>query len=237
MRPKAPPSAEILVAEHQRIIRTLAAEFARALPKDSIVQMDDLVSAGSEGLLRAIHQYDPERHTTFSAYAKIRIRFAMIDALRGEDPLAPKVRAKARQVQEAIETLRQRFGRKPSLDEIRIETGLDERDIERATHLPVVSIDIRHKESGEPIHDVADSAQLPDEAAMDAQIRRKVRAAVESLPGREKLLIQLYYEHGLRMREIGYRLNVNESRVSQMHKMALERLRETMTRSGLAAAA
>ena len=218
---KSPGDADQLVTRHAELVKRIAYHMAGRLPPS--VEVGDLIQAGMLGLLEAAANFTANRGASFETFAGIRIRGAMIDALRKLDWAPRSVHRKARAVAAAIR-------------EVERETGRDARDTEVAQRM------------GCPLDEyysiVQDAAScrlssLSDmtndsEPALEADPFRETAAegfrgalaqAIETLPEREKLVMSLYYSDELNLKEIGAVLKVTESRVCQLHGQALSRLR------------
>lgn len=217
---RADGANDALVTRHAELVKRIAYHLAGSLPPS--VDVADLIQAGMLGLLEAAANYAAGRGASFETYAGIRIRGAMIDALRKLDWAPRSVHRKARAVASVIR-------------EIEKETGRDARDGEIANRLGV-SLDEYHDIVRDAAScrlaslDDATAAAAPDSAdpfkeTADQVFRDALAQAIESLPEREKLVMSLYYTDELNLREIGAVLNVTESRVCQLHGQALMRLK------------
>ena len=186
------------------------------------------------GLIDAAHRFDEGRGIKFETFAERRVRGAMIDALR-RDAWPRGIRRVRRELEAARESLRRELGYEPSLAELARRVGSDE------TRLGRTIVRINTIESTSPLatSDSVDGANLPpvlvpsepqapDKAFERVEIRRRVRAAIASLPSRERKVIGLYYYSDVTMKHIGAEIGVNESRVSQLHARAIQRLRKAL---------
>lgn len=218
--PRAGREADVLVTRHAELVKRIAYHLAGRLPPS--VEVADLIQAGMLGLLEAATHYTANRGASFETYAGIRIRGAMIDALRKLDWAPRSVHRKARAVAAAVR-------------DIEKETGRDARDIEIAERLGM-SMDDYHAIVQDAAScrlttlDDATAAAAPDMAdpfreLADDDFRGALAQAIENLPEREKLVMSLYYGDELNLKEIGAVLKVTESRVCQLHGQALVRLK------------
>ena len=175
------------------------------------VELDDLLQAGGIGLLNAVERYDALQGTAFTTYAVQRIRGAMLDELRSRDWVPRSVRRNAREVAQAIGQLEQELG------QMLLDTNNSQ----------LFSYDEWREEHGDSIELVTDDHQRenPLQQLLDSNLRQRVMEAIETLPEREKLVLTLYYQEELNLKEIGAVLEVGESRVSQLHSQAIKRLR------------
>nr|WP_314264963.1 RNA polymerase sigma factor FliA [uncultured Moellerella sp.] len=211
------------------LVRHEALKLQARLPAS--VELDDLIQAGGIGLLNAIDRFDAQQGASFSTYAVQRVKGSMLDELRARDWAPRSVRRQAREVAKTIQLLEQQLGRNATEQEIaeHLNMGLAEyRQILADTNSSqLFSYDEWHEtygESCEPIIDV-DDEQNPFQTLIIAETRQRVIDAIECLPEREKMVLTLYYQEDLNLKEIGAVLNVGESRVSQLHSQAIKRLR------------
>lgn len=219
-------SREALLREYLPAVRRHALALQVKLPAS--VDLDDLIQAGTLGLLDAMGRFDPEAGVAFLPFASQRIRGAMVDELRSRDWLPRSVRRSARSVDRALHQLEQRLGRPPEEREVAAELGmtLDDYqsllgDINNGFLLPYEEM---VAESGEPEAN-AGGPPTPFAALLDGERRELLIEAIEALPEREKTLMGLYYQEELNLKEIGAVLGVSESRVCQLHSQAIGRLR------------
>ena len=198
------------------------------------IDLGDLVQDGVLGLIDAAHRFDEARGIKFETFAERRVRGAMIDALR-RDAWPRGVRRVRRELEAAREELRRELGAEPSLSDLARRVGTDETQLER-TIVRITTI-----ESTSPLAnlDTLDSASLPavlvpsepispDRLFEQSQTRDRMRAAMGRLPARERRILALYYFGEATMKQIGQQIGVNESRVSQLHARAIDRLRRLL---------
>ena len=220
-----------LVNKHAGLVKRIAYHLMNRLPPS--VQSEDLIQAGMMGLLEAGKNYDSSQGASFETYAGIRIRGAMLDEIRRSDWTPRSVHRKARMVADAMR-------------EIENTQGRDARDVEVAENLNI-SLDEYHSilkdasgsrifsfdelvalgEVGTQEDHVAVSAdsQSPDDGLEQDDFKKALARAISGLPERERLVVALYYDEELNLREIGQVLGVSESRVCQIHSQAAMRLR------------
>jgi RNA polymerase sigma factor for flagellar operon FliA len=194
------------------------------------VQIDDLVQNGMIGLLDAIERFETGMGAQFETYAAQRIRGAMLDGLRENDWLPRGLRRDLRRVELAIARLEQEFGRPPSEDELARALGIPLADYQKilqdARGHQVISFEDLIEEDGDFLdRHFADDAGDPSRILEDESLKRQLVRGIERLPEREKLMMALYYEQDLNLREIGEVMGVTESRVCQLHSQAVARLR------------
>ena len=228
------------VAAHQNhrivaglpFVEALARRMAASMPNS--VDIGDLVQDGVIGLIDAAHRFDEDRGIKFETFAERRVRGAMIDALR-RDAWPRGVRRQRRELDAARETLRRELGHEPSMADLAAKVGSDEKRLSR-TIVRINTIEStsplatgeRFAESCLPPALVPAEPAAPDAIYEKAEVRDRVRAAIQSLPMRERKLIGLYYYGEVTMKQIGAEIGVNESRVSQLHARAIRRLRDSL---------
>jgi len=196
------------------------------------IDLDDLVQDGVLGLIDAANRFDEGRGIKFETFAERRVRGAMIDALR-RDAWPRGVRRVRRQLEAAREELRRELGAEPTLSDLAKRVGSDEARLER-TILRITTI-----ESTSPLAkaETIDQSLLPpvlvpseppspDRMFEQSEVRDRVRLALGQLPARERKILNLYYFADVTMKQIGDEIGVNESRVSQLHARAIDRLRK-----------
>jgi RNA polymerase sigma factor for flagellar operon FliA len=225
-------------AKQTRVVNTLpfvealARRMAASMPHS--IDIGDLVQDGVMGLIDAAHRFDESRGIKFETFAERRVRGAMIDALRRE--AWPRgVRRVRRELEAAREELRRTMGCEPSMADLAAKVGSDEKRLSRT----IVRIHTIESTSPHTIGDSVDEATLPtalvpsepespDKAFQRAETEERVRAAIASLPWRERKVVGLYYYNEATMKDIGAEIGVNESRVSQLHARAIQRLRAAL---------
>ena len=228
--PVAAAERERLILEHLPQVRWIASSYHERLP--STVLQEDLISAGIIGLIAAIDNFDPSRTTTLRTYAEHRIRGAILDSIRGLDGIPPHHRQRARQVQNAMETVEKRMGRGPEEDEIAQELGISLDDY-RQTLLDVRGVTLGSLETvdgeGSLIRYIADREDLtPGHVVEREALHRLLTTAIKNMPQIERKVIGLYYMEELTLAEIGKILDLHTSRVSQLKQQAILRLRALM---------
>ena len=213
-------------------VETLARRLATSMPHS--IDIGDLVQDGMIGLIDASHRFDESRGIKFETFAERRVRGAMIDALR-RDAWPRGIRRVRRELEAAREKLRDEHGCEPSLSDLANHMGSDEASLRRT----IVRINTIESTSPLAPADQIDGANLPpvmvpseplapDKACELGEVRSRVRTAVSALPPRERKVIGLYYYGDVRMKQIGTEIGVNESRVSQLHARAIQRLRKLL---------
>ncbi len=226
-----------VVMEHLPLVKAIAVRVHEGLPVH--VELDDLVHAGILGLFDAATKYNPNKKVAFSAYAKHRIKGAILDSLRQMDWASRDMRRRHRQVEQITRDLCALLHRQPTEDEMAERMGvavsrwrqmaLDLRNV------GLVSASTRGQEQEElppPDYPGAPETQ-PDYMCAREQMRERLEQAMSVLPERYRKVVVLYYANELTMKEIGGMLGINESRVSQIHKAALEKMAAALQQSGI----
>jgi len=222
-----------LVEHYLPIVRLNAERLASKLPDE--VELDDLISAGIDGLYDAIEMFDLDRGVKFETYCATRIRGAILDALRNKDWVPRLVRARANQLARKRQQLEAELGRRPEDHELAESMGLSvaeyEKLVREARAVGVVSLD-RQFADGDSNREVREGdivadpkAQSPARPIHHEDVKRMV---TKGLSKNERLILILYYWAEMTMKEIGATLGLSESRVSQMHSAILQRLRENL---------
>ena len=218
-----------LVQRFAPLVKRIAYHLMARLPAS--VEVDDLVQNGMMGLLDAIGRFESGLGAQFETYAAQRIRGAMLDGMRENDWLPRSLRRDFRRIEEAIARLEQQRGRAPS--EIELAAAMDmpladyQKMLQDARGHQLISFEDLVEDSDEDYLErhLADEANEPSRLLEEESLRRMLVQGIETLPEREKLMMALYYEQDLNLREIGEVMGVTESRVCQIHSQAVARLR------------
>ncbi|MDH3747791.1 MAG: RNA polymerase sigma factor FliA [Gammaproteobacteria bacterium] len=225
-------SNDDLITRNIGLVKRIAHHLGARLP--SSVDVDDLIQSGMVGLLEAAGNFDPERGASFETYAGIRIRGAMLDDIRKHDWTPRSVHHKYRQVTEAIHEIEAECGRAAEPNEIaeRLGLSMDEyhKILSDSASSRLFSLDETLDEPNLHRPPPAAKTATPDEELFRSQFQENLADAIEELPERERLVLSLYYEQELNLKEIGQVLDVSESRVCQIHGQAVMRLRATAAR-------
>jgi RNA polymerase sigma factor for flagellar operon FliA len=222
-----------LLADHAPLVKRLAHQMKAKLPPS--VEVDDLIQAGMIGLLDAVNRYEETHGAQFETYAVQRIRGAMLDELRGSDWLPRSIRQNMRKIEVAMTTLQQKLGRQPSETEIAEQIKMSLADYQEMLgdgggHQLIYYEDFHDSEGNENFLDryCVDESSDPLQMLLNGGFRAAVVDAISSLPEREKIVMGLYYEQELNLKEIGAVMGVSESRVCQLHSQAIARLRSKL---------
>ena len=220
-----------LVVLHESLVKRIAYHLMSRLPAS--VQADDLIQAGMIGLIEASRKFDPEQGASFETYAGIRIRGAMLDEIRRTDWTPRSVHRKAREVAEAVRKIENEKGRDARDVEVAKVMGLEFNEyhkiLQDATGCRIFSYEDPGTLGEENFAQQARQPNQPLENLQKSDFKAGLADAIKGLPERERLVMALYYDEELNLREIGDILGVSESRVCQIHGQALIRLRARMS--------
>ena len=227
---KARPSrtqTDAMVMRHAELVKRIAYHLAGRLPAS--VEVSDLIQAGMLGLLEAAANYTADRGASFETYAGIRIRGAMLDALRKLDWAPRSVHRKSRAAAAAMREVESEFGREARDTEVAERMGVSLDEYHKITHdaasCRVASLDETTGEDDSLMGRVEDENADPFQDATEDGFRAALAGAIRELPERERLVMSMYYDDELNLKEIGAVLKVTESRVCQLHGQALVRLK------------
>jgi RNA polymerase sigma factor for flagellar operon FliA len=229
-----------MITHHLPLVRYVAGSMARHASASSIVDYDDLVGYGTEGLIDAVDTFNPTYNVRFSTWAVMHIRTTILDALRSLDPLPRSLRAKSKEIERAQTTLANEHGSWPSDREVAEQLGIAVerlRRLQQDINRTVVSLENVTDTNGEDqgtswLSSLAetDPESDPETHLDEVEMRLILKQAIAAQPDRERLVITLYYGQNRSMREISDQLSISESRVSQLHARALKLLRGEMAR-------
>ena len=228
--------ANELVRNYMHLVTFHVERIAVNLPKN--ISRDDLESYAFMGLFDALNKFEPERDLKFDTYASFRIRGAIIDGLRKEDWLPRSLREKVKKIESVSQQLEQQLERTPSSEEISQKLGMTSKEVETIINdslfSNILSID------GYPSQEDSDESEnikyilpdektiLPDEYMVKQEVQQMLTKEIEMLNKNEQMVISLFYYDELTMTEIGEVLNLTTSRISQIHKSAIFKLRNSL---------
>lgn len=217
------------VNEFAPLVKRIAHHMMARLPAS--VQVDDLIQVGLIGLLDAVRNYDQSQGAQFETYASQRIRGAMLDELRNSDWASRNVRRHYREIETALHALEHRLGRAPSESEIAAEMGVElpeyQQMLQDARGAQLLYLEDMHGTDDSDYlerHEVDDGSN-PVDILDSSDFNQLLVKAINELPEREKMVMGLYYEQELNLKEIGEVMGVSESRVCQLHSQAVTRIR------------
>ncbi len=226
-----------VVLEHLPLVKAIAIRVHESLPVH--VDLDDLVHAGILGLFDAASKFNPEKQVVFSSYAKHRIKGAILDSLRQLDWASRDMRRRHKQVEAATRALASTLQRAPTEAEVAEKLGMD---VDRwrtmmldLRNVGLISASTRANENDDlpPPDFPAKPENQPDSICAREELRSVLGEATKTLPERHQKVVSLYYTNEMTMKEIGGVLGVKESRVSQIHKSALEKMAVALGDSGI----
>lgn len=236
---------EEMIVKHAPLVRYVVGRLLVVLPQ--VLDKDDLLGYGTIGLIEAVDRFDPAHGVSFEAFASDRIKGAVIDALRAADWVPRTARKRARDIQRSFIGLEEQLGRPPSEQEVASELGLTLGQMHRAmadATSTVVSLQrpVRSPDGDQALTTlldcVTDESAGPSQEVERRELHHSVIEALRRLDEREQLVLSLYYEQGLTLREIGKVMDICESRVWQLHARAIMRIRayvetgQTVARKG-----
>lgn len=230
-----PALREQLVMQYAPLVKYVAGRLAIMLPR--VMDSDDVISSGVLGLIEAIDRFDPTTGVKFETYAISRIRGAILDELRSLDWIPRSARQRSQEIAKAFTRLEEEFGRPPTDEEVARSLGLDMHQYHQASisaAAVVVSLEMPMSSGddgdGSALVDTIESSQARDPLlhTEEGELLESLAGAIRSLSERERILLSLYYEQELTMKEISQILEVSESRVCQLHGRAVHRLRSQL---------
>ncbi len=225
----AAQDADALVETHASLVRRIAEHLRGRLPET--VEVDDLIQVGLMALLEAARKFSADKGARFETYAGIRIRGAMLDEVRAMGWTPRSVHRKQREISTAMHELEQQTGREARAEDVAAKLGvsMDEYHKMAADSVSARLTSLDHLvDSGDQRGAVAGGEEDPADFAEQSEFRAVLADVIGSLPEREALVMALYYDEELNLKEIGKVLEVSESRVCQIHGQALARVRARM---------
>ncbi len=226
-------SRDALIVQYIYLIRYVVGRVRVTLP--ATISIEDIAGYGVEGLINAIERYSPQKNTRFETYALIRIRGAILDKIRSQDFLPRSVRQKIKVLKEAQESLKQELGRMPTTQEIANKVDMEPEKVNQLLSEDVTITSIYDKkgsaeDSVEIIDTIQDTNKLnPQENAEENNVKQQLEKALMRLPERERIIMVLYYQENMTLKEIGETINMSESRVCQLHAQAIMKLKNILS--------
>jgi RNA polymerase sigma factor for flagellar operon FliA len=213
------------------MVRRVAYRMARNFPRS--VDADDLYQIGMLGLMDAVERYDDSRAVSFTAYVRMRVKGAILDEMRKQDWVPRSVRDRANALNGARKELKEQLGRAPTRPEVAAFMEITEERLEELERTADVRVLVSTEEGGDDDAASIGERLTDDDDNLGSTLERRsvaglVRAAVNDLPERDQLIIDLYYYRDLNFKEIAEVLCVTESRVSQLHSRIRRRMRERL---------
>jgi RNA polymerase sigma factor for flagellar operon FliA len=229
---------EDMIRKYAPLVKKVAYRMIHRVPAS--VEVEDLMSVGTIGLIHAIEHFDASKGKRFEAFAEFRIKGAMLDELRSYDFMSRTQRGKANKIDKAKVKIEAREGRSASYDELAEETGLSATEVEdvmaaneQVAFLTLEDLGALAEDQTEVASELLTNArpQDPFGHALFNQLRDEVVKALEAMPERLKLVMSLYYYNELNFKEIGRVLDLTESRISQLHSEAVKHLRKELRKA------
>ena len=224
---------DALIVQYIYLIRYVVGRIKVTLP--STISVEDIAGYGVEGLINAIERFSIQRNTRFETYALIRIRGAILDRIRSEDFLPRSVRRKIKEIKVAQEHLKQEIGRMPTTTEVANYLGMDVEKVNQILSEDTVMTSIYDRkgandDSVEIIDTIQDTNKLnPQENMEEKNVKQELERALQRLPERERIIMVLYYQENMTLKEIGSTINMSESRVCQLHAQAIMKLKNILS--------
>lgn len=224
---------DALIVQYIYLIRYVVGRIKVTLP--STISVEDIAGYGVEGLINAIERFSIQRNTRFETYALIRIRGAILDRIRSEDFLPRSVRRKIKEIKVAQEHLKQEIGRMPTTTEVANYLDMDVEKINQILSEDTVMTSIYDRkgandDSVEIIDTIQDTNKLnPQENMEEKNVKLELERALQRLPERERIIMVLYYQENMTLKEIGSTINMSESRVCQLHAQAIMKLKNILS--------
>ena len=223
---------EQIIIEYAPLVKIVAGRLSMYLGGN--VEYEDLVSYGVFGLIDAIDKFDTNKDVKFETYASLRIRGSILDQIRKMDWIPRTVRQRQRKIDEAIKSLEARTGKTPTDEMLAEELGVSGEELlswqSQLKVTNVVSLNEFVESGNEPVMDAKGNFRFaqPEEVIAETELKRMLKDAMQLLTEKEQKVILLYYYEDLTLKEISRVLEVSESRISQLHTKALQKMKKKM---------
>lgn len=223
---------EQIIIEYAPLVKIVAGRLSMYLGGN--VEYEDLVSYGVFGLIDAIDKFDTNKDVKFETYASLRIRGSILDQIRKMDWIPRTVRQRQRKIDEAIKSLEARTGKTPTDEMLAEELGVSGEELlswqSQLKVTNVVSLNEFMESGNEPVMDAKGNFRFaqPEEVIAETELKRMLKDAMQLLTEKEQKVILLYYYEDLTLKEISRVLEVSESRISQLHTKALQKMKKKM---------
>ncbi len=224
---------DTLIVQYIYLIRYVVGRVKVTLP--ATISIEDIAGYGVEGLINAIERYSPQKNTRFETYALIRIRGAILDRIRAQDFLPRSVRRKIKDIKNAQEKLKQELGRMPTTTEVANLLDMEPEKVNQLLAEDTTMTSLYDKrgnteDSVEIIDTIQDENKLnPQENAEEQNVKQELEKALKRLPERERIIMVLYYQENMTLKEIGETINMSESRVCQLHAQGIMKLKNILS--------
>lgn len=223
---------EQIIIEYAPLVKIVAGRLSMYMGGN--VEYEDLVSYGVFGLIDAIDKFDTNKDVKFETYASLRIRGSILDQIRKMDWIPRTVRQRQRKIDEAIKSLEARTGKTPTDEMLAEELGVSGEELlswqSQLKVTNVVSLNEFVESGNEPVMDAKGNFRFaqPEEVIAETELKRMLKDAMQLLTEKEQKVILLYYYEDLTLKEISRVLEVSESRISQLHTKALQKMKKKM---------
>ncbi len=224
---------DTLIVQYIYLIRYVVGRVKVTLP--ATISIEDIAGYGVEGLINAIERYSPQKNTRFETYALIRIRGAILDRIRAQDFLPRSVRKKIKDIKATQEKLKQDLGRMPTTTEVANYLDMEPDKVNQLLAEDTTMTSLYDKrgntdDSVEIIDTIQDENKLnPQEKAEEQNVKQELEKALKRLPERERIIMVLYYQENMTLKEIGETINMSESRVCQLHAQGIMKLKNILS--------
>lgn len=229
-KPATDAATQTLITDNLVLVKRIAHHIMAKLPPN--IELDDLIQAGMLGLIEAAGHYDPSRGASFETYAGIRIRGSILDEVRKSDWTPRSVHRRYRSITDTIARLETETGTHPTEQQVAdaLEMTLNEYHaiLRDSASCRLFSLSQPYVDSDRTPEVASDDHALPDDALAEDEFKDRLTDSISKLPERERLVLSLYYQQDMNLKEVGMILGVSESRVCQIHGQALLRLRSRM---------
>lgn len=225
---------DALIVQYIYLIRYVVGRVKVTLP--TTISLEDVAGYGVEGLINAIERYSPQKNTRFETYALIRIRGAILDKIRAEDFLPRSVRKKIKDIKNAQEELKQKLGRAATTSEVAAFLDMTPEKVSQILSEDTTMASIYEKrgssdDSLEIIDTIQDHTLNPQEQMEEKNVKQELEKALSRLPERERIIMVLYYQENMTLKEIGATINMSESRVCQLHAQSIMKLKNILSQT------
>ena len=229
------PSSELreqIILEYVPLVKVVAGRLSMYLGYN--VEYDDLVGYGIFGLIDAIDKYDANKDVKFETYASLRIRGSILDHIRKMDWIPRTVRQKQKKLDEAVKRIEMRTGKNASEEEIAQEMGISEDELivwqSQLKITNIVSLNEYVEQGTEPVMDARNNSHFiqPEEKIQENELKKVLKDTLEFLTEKERKVIELYYYEELTLKEVSAIMEVSESRISQLHTKALQKMKQKL---------
>lgn len=224
-----------LIMKYGPLVKSIVGRMSVKLPIDA-ADREDLYNVGIIGLMEALDKFDENRNVQFETYARFRIKGAILDELRSRDWVPRSIRHKDSKLEEAFSNMKKTLGRRPEEEEVANYLGITLAQyyklLDDTKGIPLISQEdltpeyLETHSSAEVMESV--NRGTPFDLFAGEELRNQLKKLIDDLPGKEKMVMSLYYSDEMTMKEIGRILDLTESRVCQLHTQAIVRLRSVM---------